>query len=59
MEPLDANNVVWGPNPLLPALYLGPLMQADLPAQASIFALGFSVVVLALYMAQKMKIIGD
>ena len=58
VEPLDANNVSWQ-NPLLPALYLGPLSQADLPAQASIFALGFSVVVLAIYMAKKMQLISD
>lgn len=58
VEPLDANNVSWV-NPLLPSLNLGPLAAGDLTANAFVFALGFSVVLIVIYIFKRMRILTD
>lgn len=58
VEPLDANNVSWV-NPLLPSLNLGPLAAGDLTANAFVFALGFSIVLIVIYIFKRMRILTD
>ena len=48
VEPLDANNVSWV-NPLLPALDLGPLEEGPMVASLFVFALGFAIILVVLY----------
>ena len=43
VEPVDANNVIWG-SPLLPALPFGPLTDGGAFANVFIFALGFAMI---------------
>ena len=54
VEPLDANNVSWT-NPLLPALPFGPLSEGSLFSNVFIFALGFAMIFIVMYIAKRMQ----
>jgi len=53
VEPLDANDVSWT-SPLLPALPFGPLTEGGMFTNAFIFALGFAMIFIVMYIARRM-----
>ena len=58
VQPLDGNSSTWT-NPLLPSLNLGPLAEGEMSANIFVFALGFSVILLIIYMFKRMRILSD